>query len=256
MIEDLDWKLDKMRIEIFDKKIFPEPPKETLFVQLNPEKYNIKSGVEYYAEQPINSSNYDQQYKNIIGDDVAFEFVFDSTGIIPPGKIVKGKASDESFYDRGQQIIDSLNLVGAYQNSKKSVETEVTAFKKAIMGYDGVIHQPPFLRLLWGNYKLDCRLKDIDIEYNLFRKDGTPIRAKVKCTFVETMSHKIRVLVEEQSSPDLTHIKTMGMNERLSVLTNDVYQSDEYYIDVAKFNNLLSFRKLAVGQKIVFPPIK
>lgn len=255
MISDVLGELEKMRIEVFDKKEFPEPPRKTIFAQLNPEKYNIKGSVEYYSEQPNNASNNDQQFRNAMGDDVVFDFVFDSTGIIPAGKIVDGNAENLPD-DRLNQIVNSFNPQKNADQARKSVEPDVTGFKDLLMGYNGETHQPPYLRLLWGNYKLDCRLKDIDIEYNLFRKDGTPIRAKVKCTFVETMSHKIRVLVEEQSSPDLTHVRTMGMNEKLPLFASEIYQDDRYYMDVAKANRLLSFRKLKVGQKIIFPPIK
>lgn len=255
MITEVLGKLNKMRIEVFDRKEFPEPPRKTIFVQLNPEKYNIKGSVEYYNEQPNNASNNDQQFRNVMGDDVVFDFVFDSTGIIPAGKIVDGKA--ESLPDdRPDRIANSFNPQKIIDQARKSVEPDVTEFKNLLMGYNGETHQPPYLRLLWGDYKLDCRLKEIDIEYNLFRKNGSPIRAKVKCTFVETMSHKVRVLVEEQSSPDLTHLRTMGMDEKLPLLTYDIYEDDQYYIDVAKANRLLSFRKLKTGQKIIFPPVK
>ena len=77
MISDVLGELEKMRIEVFDKKEFPEPPRKTIFAQLNPEKYNIKGSVEYYSEQPNNASNNDQQFRNAMGDDVVFDFVFD-----------------------------------------------------------------------------------------------------------------------------------------------------------------------------------
>ncbi len=255
MINETLGKIDKMRIEVFETKQFQEPPSKTVYMQLNPEKYNIKSSVEYYAEQPSNASNTEQQYNRAMGDDVMFEFIFDSSGVVPPGKIVN-KREDLLPIETLKGAMNSFNPEKAYSETKKSVEPDVMAFKELVMGYNGNTHQTAYLRLLWGNYKLDCRLKAIDIEYTLFRKDGTPVRAKVKCTFVETVSHNKRVAIENQSSPDLSHIRIMGMQEKLPLRCQEIYQNSQYYIQVAKANKLLSFRKLPIGLEIMFPPVK
>ena len=96
----------------------------------------------------------------------------------------------------------------------------------------------------------------MDIDYTLFRKDGRPIRAKVKCVFKGTVDYKLMVAKEKKSSPDLTHERTVKMNDRLSLLAEDIYENNSYYIDVARNNKLLSFRNITLGQKIKFPPIK
>lgn len=256
MIQGIFGIIDKMRIEVFPTKEYLEPPNKTIFVQLNPEKYSMKHNVEFCENQAMGSSGTDLRFNRIEGEEVNFEFFFDSSGIVPPGKIKDGK---------GEELL--LDLVGNISNTLKSaivnpfaevetVETEVGEFKKLLMGYNGETHQTAYLKLLWGGYSLCCRLKSMDIEYTLFRKDGRPIRAKVKCVFKGTIDYKLMVAKENKNSPDLTHVRTFKMNDTLALMSESIYQNNTFYIDVAKNNKLLSFRKLSTGQKIKFPPIK
>lgn len=256
MIQGLLGIIDKMRIEVFPTKEYIEPPKKTIFVQLNPEKYTTKHKVDFCEGQAIGSTGSDLKFNKIEGDEVNFEFFFDSSGIVPPGKIKEGKG-EESLLDVVGDVANSLKpaIVNPF-GEVETVEKEVEEFKKLLMGFDGEKHQTAYLRLLWGGYNLTCRLKNMDIEYALFRKDGRPIRAKVKCVFKETVDYQLMVAKEKKSSPDLTHERVMNMNDKLTLLSESIYENNSYYIDVAKNNKLLSFRHIAVGQKIQFPPIK
>lgn len=256
MISGLLGIIDKMRIEVFPTKEYTEPPKKTIFVQLNPEKYSLHHNVDFCEGQAIGTSGTDLKFNRIEGEEVNFEFVFDSSGVVPPGKIKDGKG-EESLLDVVGDIANAIKpaMVNPFAEVE-TVEKEVEEFKNLLMGYDGETHQTSFLRILWGGYNLDCRLKSMEIEYTLFRKDGRPIRAKVKCTFKGTVNYKVMVAKENKSSPDLTHERTAKMNDKLTVLSEDIYQNENYYIDVARNNRLLTFRKLDVGQKIQFPPIK
>ena len=256
MIEGLLGTIEKMRIEVFPTKLYTEPPNKTIFVQLNPEKYTTKHKVEFCEGQAIGSTGGDLKFNKIEGEEINLEFFFDSSGMVPPGKIKEGKG-EESLLDAVGAFADSLQPAIVNPFSKiETVEKEVDEFKNLLMGYDGEKHQTAYLRLLWGGFNLTCRLKNMDIEYTLFRKDGRPIRAKVKCVFKETVDYPLMVAKQKKSSPDLTHERVMQMNDRLTLMSETIYDSNHYYIDVAKSNKLLSFRHIPVGQKIQFPPIK
>ncbi len=256
MIESLLGIVDKMRIEVFPTKEYTEPPKKTIFVQLNPEKYSMKHSVDFCEGQAVGTSGTDLKFNKIEGEEVNFEFFFDSSGIVPPGKIKDGKG-EESLLDTVGNIANALKpaVVNPFAEVQ-TVEKEVEEFKNLLMGYDGDTHQTSYLKLLWGGYSLNCRLKSMDIEYTLFRKDGRPIRAKVKCVFKGTIDYKLMAAKENKQSPDLTHQRVIKMNDTLSLLSESIYQNNNFYIDVAKNNKLLSFRHVSLGQKIKFPPIK
>lgn len=256
MIKGLLGVLDKMRIEVFPTKEYIEPPKKTIFVQLNPEKYSMRHNVVFCEGQAMGTSGTDLRFNRIDGEEVTFEFFFDSSGIVPPGKIKDGKG-EESLLDIVGDFAETLKpaIVNPF-GEVETVEKEVDEFKNLLMGFDGETHQTSYLKLLWGGYSLSCRLKSMDIDYTLFRKDGRPIRAKVKCVFKGTVDYKLMVAKEKKSSPDLTHERTVKMNDRLALLAEDIYETNAYYIDVAKNNKLLSFRNINLGQKIKFPPVK
>lgn len=247
--------IDKMRIEVYENNKYTMP-KKTIFVQLNPEKYTLKHNVVFCEGQPMGASSNDLSFNRIEGEEVTFDFVFDSSGVVPPGKIKDGKG-EMSLLDKAGDVLDALKpaIVNPFAEVK-SVEEDVEAFKNLIMGYNGSTHQTAYLQLLWGGYKLQCRLKSMDIEYMLFRKDGRPIRAKVKCVFKGTTTYEVMVAQQNKTSPDLTHVRTVSMNDRLPLMAENIYENPSYYIDVAQTNRLLSFRKINTGQNISFPPVK
>jgi nucleoid-associated protein YgaU len=57
------------------------------------------------------------------------------------------------------------------------------------------------------------------------------------------------------SSPDLTHRVTVAQGDILPLMTYEVYDDQNYYLQVAKVNKLKNFRKLKAGTTLVFPPI-
>ncbi len=256
MIKGLLGIIDKMQIEVFPSKEYKGSADKVIFVQLNPEKYTMKHNVVFCEGQAMGTTGTDLKFNKIEGEEVNFEFFFDSSGIVPPGKIKDGKVQ-EAAMDVAGDIANALKpaVVNPFAEVE-TVEKEVNEFKKLIMGYNGDTHQTAYLRIVWGSYKLKCRLKSMDIEYSLFRKDGRPIRAKVKCVFKETIEHKEMAAKEKKSSPDLTHERTIKMNDSLVLLSESIYQNNTFYIDVAKKNKLLSFRQIELEKKINFPPIK
>jgi hypothetical protein len=256
MIEAALGIIDKMRIEVFEKPNFQEDPKKTIFVQLNPEKYSMKHNAVFNEEQAMGTIGTDLKYNLTAPEEVTFEFLFDSSGVVPPGKI-KDRKGTMSFLDKAGDVLDALKpaIVNPFAEVE-SVEEDLSNFKKLLMGYNGDKHQVAYLQLLWGGYSLQCRLKNMEVEYYLFRKDGRPIRAKAKCTFKGVISYKTMLEEQKKSSPDLTHERLFEMNDKLPLMVENIYDDSHFYIDVAKSNKILSFRNISLGNKIAFPPVK
>jgi nucleoid-associated protein YgaU len=55
-------------------------------------------------------------------------------------------------------------------------------------------------------------------------------------------------------SPDITHERKVMANDKLPLMTKKIYNDKKYYIDVAAYNRLDSFRNIQPGIKILFPP--
>ena len=95
----------------------------------------------------------------------------------------------------------------------------------------------------------------MNIKYELFRQDGTPLRATISATFLEHTENHLHNLLANLSSPDLTHVRVVREGDTLPLLTFQIYGDSSYYPEVARVNQLDDFRNLKVGDEIFFPPL-
>ena len=57
------------------------------------------------------------------------------------------------------------------------------------------------------------------------------------------------------NSPDMSHIRTVGGRRSLPAMCFDIYGDTSYYLQIAEINEILNFRSLQPGQKILFRKI-
>jgi len=247
--------IDKMRIEVYSSlKYHVSDFLKTIYVQINPSEYTTETKVDFCEEQAMGSTSQNLKFNKIGSDQVSFTFYFDSSGVVPPAKITKSKAKNLPV---GERILDALEPASAIPfQQAMTIEEELEEFKKCLSGYDGDKHEPRYLKLLWGGFEMDCRLTSLSIKYSMFRKDGRPIRAVATCAFKGTQSYKTMQAKQNKQSPDITHKRILKQDDAFLLMAERIYNEKQYYIDVAKANGLLSFRKLEVGQDLIFPPLK
>ena len=219
----MEGELKKMVIEAFREADYSGSAAESFTVMFNPNTYTQKYEVEYQDRQGQGDTGSPQVFGKIKPQEYTFEFLFDGTGT----------ATD-----------------------KVEVQDTVERFLTVTGKHDGEIHRPMYLKLSWGALISKCVLKSAEITYTLFKRDGTPLRAKVKATFAENVEDALRVAEERKSSPDLTHVHTVKQGEHLSLLAHRYYGDAARYIQVAEFNRLKNYRHLELGQRLEFPPIK
>src|SRR5699024_10761068 len=100
-----------------------------------------------------------------------------------------------------------------------------------------------------------CVLKSASVKYTLFSSDGRPIRAKISATFEGFIEDELRVAKDSDTSPDLTHRRTVQEGDRLPLMCYQIYGDSKYYLQVAAVNDLTNFRNLEPGVQIYFPPL-
>jgi nucleoid-associated protein YgaU len=59
-----------------------------------------------------------------------------------------------------------------------------------------------------------------------------------------------------RQSPDVSHMVEVMEGDTLPSLCKKIYDNPNYYVEIAKINQLKSVRNLKVGQKLYFPPLK
>lgn len=191
---------------------------------INPENYTIDIKYEFENAQGQGTTGGHQQFKVKYPEEMAFEFLFDNTGIID------GKPKD---------------------NIAKDIEN----FRKFLMEYDGNSHEPRFFKFVWGTDLFKGRCSGLNIAYKLFNPDGAPIRAVCKVTLKQATEEELRVIQQNDHSPDLTHYRIVKRGDTLPAMCYKIYGDSKYYIQVARENKLSNFRSLVVGDVIFFPPI-
>lgn len=219
--------IPKLKIEAFDQPEMTGDPVASFQVQLNPENYNRRFQIKYNDQQASGSDGGELRFDKIDKQKIDFEFLFDETGAI--------QAPTES------------NL---------GVDERINGMKEAMMRYDGSIHRPRYLKIVWATLLFKCCLESLDVSYKLFKPDGTPLRATVRASFVEFTENELRVRRQDDSSPDLTHKRIVKMGDTLPRLTFEIYGDSKYYLEVAKANGLVDFRNLAPGSVIFFPSVQ
>lgn len=223
------FKLQKLKITGYQKDGRIGKPQAPFIVMFNPTSLTVRHENVYANRRGLGSSGQRAIYSHSLSQVIQLDLVLDGTGVTDYGL---------------------STLVG--QGTKRVAE-QIEHFRKLCLDMDGEIHEPKFLKIQWGEGALKdfrCRLQRVDIEYSAFDRNGAPLHATLKTTFVEDAQPVMK------SSPDLSHTRVVKSGDTLPLLTKEIYGSAHYYLRVAQVNNLDDFRNLTPGQVIIFPPLE
>ena len=188
-------------------------------------------------------------------DNLAIKEEIDWTGNCTPGT-----EGSDAHYNKTKPRTFSLELMidgtGVNTNGVKiPVTVQVALFRAATTGVNGLLHSPAFLLVQYGLFICTCVLNNSTVTYTMFDEYGLPIRAKISASFTERTRSTLSNILGMLSSPDLTHRRTVQEWDLLPLLTYNIYNNQQYYLQVARANRLKNFRKLKAGTEIVFPPL-
>lgn len=219
-------KYEKLTIESYKDPKREESLEKTFVVMFNPVTFDRKIEVEYEENKEIGKGLRPPVF-NGFGEEVFdCEFTLDGTGVTGPEiPAVDVMEQVELFLDVCVRIVRDT-------------------------------HRPPYLLLGWGKFIFECVLESADISYTMFKKDGTPIRAKITASFKRSPDGELTVNRERKSSPDLSHLRTVHEGDKIALMTHRIYgKNNALYLEVAKFNRLNNFRSLKPGTSLIFPPL-
>jgi hypothetical protein len=224
--------LEKMQIQAFSDQNFKKPVGKAFSVWINPASYNYKYQIKYNSRQAQGSNGTSPDFNKVATDTVTLDLMFDATGVIP--------SPNPSLPDF----------------SSNGIADQMAAFQKMVFTYNGLIHSPNYLWLAWSTLQFQCRLQTLGMNYTLFMPDGTPLRAKVSCSFLGFTSETQLAKQANNSSPDLSHLVEVRIGDTLPALCDRIYGTSLPYLQVAAVNGLADFRNLAVGAQLLFPPLQ
>lgn len=220
--------LEKLKVVAYSDPEFNTKIADGEFSTLmNPEKYTYHYKIETDETQASGTSTVSPKFNKKLPENLELDFVFDRSGVI-----------------------------NGYASSDDGIIDDIEKFKKVILDYNGDEHKPNYLIISWGTLLFKGALTEMDVEFKLFKPDGTPIRAVAKAKFQGFVEDNLRAARENNKSPDLTHYRTVKAGDTLPLMSFHIYGDSKYYLEVAKVNNIINFRKLKTGQKIFFPPLQ
>ncbi len=227
MLGFAEGKLEKMKIVSYDKGDYKESSKAGEYiVLLNPETYSETYKISYVKPIGGGTKGGELKFDRVLPDELKHSFLFDGTGVL---------------------------------DEPKSVTEQIDDFRKVVFDYSGDIHQPRYLKLIWGDSGkkelFKGRLLDLKITYTLFKPDGSPLRAKGEATFKTSIDKELEELTKKNNSPDLSHFRTVKAGDTLPLMAYRIYGDPSYYLEVARVNKLRNIGNLEVGTRIFFPPI-
>lgn len=220
--------LEKLKVVAYSDPEFNNKISDGEFSTLmNPEKYTYNYKIETDETQASGTSTVSPKFNKKLPENLELDFVFDRSGVI-----------------------------NGYESSDDGIINDIEKFKKVILDYNGDEHKPNYLIISWGTLLFKGALTEMNVEFKLFKPDGTPIRAIAKAKFQGFVEDNLRAARENNKSPDLTHYRTVKEGDTLPLMTFHIYGDSKYYLEVAKANNIMNFRKLKTGQRIFFPPLQ
>ena len=224
--EDQLGKISKLKFIAYSDKDFTKSLNKEFLVQFNPKTLGVDYSITY--EEAQGKAN-EIKFVKAKPSDISVEFTLDGTGID-----VKSSADKIIVQEKIAEFLDMCK------------ETNSTT------------HEPPFITISYGTLLYKTRFKSCNITYTLFKSDGTPLRAIVKATFLNIKNNVTDERESSLNSPDVTHKRNIAVHQSLITASNEIYERNDLYIEVARANNLDSFRKRALpeNQTIYFPPIK
>ncbi|MBO9690449.1 LysM peptidoglycan-binding domain-containing protein [Chryseobacterium sp.] len=237
--------IKKITIGTYEDSTYGRRISSSAFVALiNPTGFSFTRKNEYNTKLEPGASEADPKYINASPQSLQLEFLFDGTGVT--------KANP------GNKLINKIKEGLGKRNpfSKKAVEDQLAEFYVATGNYNGSIHKPYNVIIIWGEFEFKGVLTEFTIDYKLFNNDGTPLRAIGKATFAGAVSKELAARTVKTSSPDLTHKRTVQDGDTLPLMTERIYGDSKYYLEVARINGLINFRLLTPGQELFFPPLE
>lgn len=209
------YKDPKMKTKAWGKE------ESTFTMQVNPNEYSFQYKAIGKVNQPLANNKLQDKSKLVDSRSLDLSFYLDSTGVIP---------------------------------DCDDVPAAISKFKKLCADVNGSIHTTNYLKVYWGKgLAFPCKLDSVNIKYLMFNPSGIPIRAQLNAKFKEFIDPETDAANTNTNSPDMSHIRIVEAGNTLPAMCYDIYGDPSYYLQIAEINNILNFRNLVPGTKILFP---
>lgn len=218
--------MQTIKISAYTDKDFSQQHGSALELPMEPEQISFGNSIHYRDDRQLGSTGGDIRFEKYGPATLSLKFTIDCTGV------VEGTLPGDSVYDKVNDLADLL-----YVNNS-----------------DG--HSPSYVVVTYGELLFKGRLEKMDTKYQLFSSGGVPLRATVSLVFKRFMTGKEERKKFSKQSPVMSRLVTVKEGETLPYLCHRLYGDSLLVREVARFNELDSFRNIPAGTQLLFPPLK
>jgi len=218
--------MQTIKISAYTDKDFSQQHGSALELPMEPEQISFGNSIHYRDDRQLGSTGGDIRFEKYGPATLSLKFTIDCTGV------VEETLPGDSVYDKVNDLADLLYVYNS----------------------DG--HSPSYVVVTYGELLFKGRLEKMDTKYQLFSSGGVPLRATVSLVFKRFMTGKEERKKFSKQSPDMSRLVTVKEGETLPYLCHRLYGDSLLVREVARFNELDSFRNIPAGTQLLFPPLK
>lgn len=228
--------LEKMTITNLDNN-------DCIEVLYNPTTYVLSKTVKYSKTSLMNSDAPIVQFQSGGAESLTFDLFFDS---MSSGMDVGGR------WDERKKISDN-SLISSVEN--KVDVRDYTSKVYNLMYVDEDEHRPPELGIEWSSLQFKGFLVSCTQTFLKFSEDGTPTRAKLQCSFVESRDLDEVFGKKPNQSPDTTKYRSVRQGDSLWAMAANEYGEASQWRQIAAANGIDNPRRLRTGTLLVVPAL-
>jgi nucleoid-associated protein YgaU len=170
-------------------------------------------------------------------------------GDVPAAQFTHGEAATLSL----DLLFDTYESGGDVQQYTREM------FQLTTVQYHGNLHRPPLCYLRWGTFTLDnfqWVLTSLTQNFTLFLANGTPVRARLTCSFRQWRSDEEEARLLNKQSVDVAKTHTVRRGDTLSTIATEHYEDPRLWRPIAAANRLTNPRRLTPGQVLMIPALR
>ena len=115
---------------------------------------------------------------------------------------------------------------------------------------------PPEVAFEWGVFKFEAYITNMTQLFTLFKKDGTPVRAKVSVTFSQyTDKNDYPKQNPSSAGSDIERVWRVVAGDRLDAIAYEVYKETSNWRVIAERNKIRNPLALRPGQTLLIPTL-
>ncbi|MGQ0778521.1 MAG: CIS tube protein [Pseudonocardiales bacterium] len=238
--------LQKLRITHDGQDYKKNGPIEALF---NPHEISTSRSVSWQQKKAASQgggwtwSDMEQEFLAVAPETLSLELFFDTYES-------RSQASDS------KRAASFVQAFGVFQTGEATDVTKLTRRVAKLAEVDKELHHPPICRLSWGAFTniFTGVLTQLDQRFTLFLADGTPVRATLSCSFVESPT-PADVRAREMNSADVVKTRVVRRHDTLHSLAAEEYRDPSLWRHIASANGIVNPRELKPGTVLTIPKL-